>query len=91
MACSGPSGAHGGGRLIDPIGDVSRQAATILAELAADRPALHRLSAQGAAAGVHRTWSAAFGPVIDAVEDRIGSQLNAALTPLRQAAAHAKA
>ena len=79
------------GRLIDPTGDVSRQAATILAELAADRPALHRLSAQGAAAGVHRTWSAAFGPVIDAVEDRIENQLKAVRTPLRQAAEPAKA
>ncbi len=66
------------GCLIDPAGNIGRSAADTLALLASDRTRLGHLSAQSAAAASVRSWQGAFGPVVDAVERRIESQLRAA-------------
>lgn len=70
------------GCLIDPDGDIGRQAAVTLARLASDRTMLRKLSEQAATAASSRSWRSAFGPVIDAVEAQIENKRNTvALSP----------
>jgi len=66
------------GCLIDPDLDIARQAAAMLARLAADRSLLSRLSAEAVAAVSHRSWQVAFSPVVDAVERQIAKQIRSA-------------